>query len=689
VPDGQAARTILLRGDVDIAPGDDSLVLVRHGQRYEFSDGGDGAVARLVLALDGTTDLDAVAAEADIDLTAVERVADFLVERELAVELGAASPCTVVPSEFEAACRDRFAAWKRAVFDEPLWGRLADGAAPRSTFVGWLVECYHFIQGVNDRLALAVAQCTDPRLRPIFATHFVEEYDHARFLLDALDAAGVDPDTARGTRPLPGTLAVLHHMRHAARRSPLEYAVCSGFLESTGEDQRGAMGFLDQVAEAFSGGRRQVVAPLAAHVRLDEDYGHPDNFAAICARLDPIPVRQASDALAAGQLLAETLRRWCRDIEWWYEPGGDDPRLRLDHGRRPPRRSGASGVARTGPTPFPPDAVPLRSPHLGLTLDSGTAVVSGDDLVYTFRGPSADVVAALWPHLDGTRTLAAAAEKAEVDWAEATAHLVPLAEDDLVVDTAAVYRAPDPADFLVAYRALCEFWKKDIFTRPFWHVLASGDAPASLVLGWLVEFYHYIEAANEHMPASVAACRHDDVVQLWLARHYAEEYDHSAMFLDGLVVAGLAEHRVRAALPLATTRALINYITEVGSSDTVGYAAMHGIFQTPGSSEGWRDVERFMEHLMACYPFGAALMTAFRDHAALDAELGHDDLVFSRICDRVGHFSPERVDSIVGATRGLVEHFMRFFDGILDAYGAPHPPLPRGRPDIRGLIAPR
>lgn len=341
------------------------------------------------------------------------------------------------------------------------------------------------------------------------------------------------------------------------------------------------------------------------------------------------------------------------------------------------------------PPPFPAEATPLLSRHLRMTAGDGVTVVVGDDLTYTFRDRSAEVVARLWPHLDGDRTLGDAAAAAGLPWEEATAHLVPLAADDWVVDTGAVHRAGDAVAFLDAYRALCELWKKDIFIHPFWQRLAAGEASPALVLGWLVEFHHYIEAANEHMPASVAACRHDDTIQLWLAQHYAEEYDHSAMFLDGLAGAGLDRDAVVDSLPLASTRALVNYVTEVASSDTIAYAAMHGIFQTPGSTEGWRDVDRFFQRLMSHYPFGDAVLKAFRDHAALDAELGHDDLVFSRICRRVGRLGDDQVARVLEATRGLVEHFVLFFDGILDAYGGPGATVPRRRPDVRGLLPAR
>ncbi len=331
-------------------------------------------------------------------------------------------------------------------------------------------------------------------------------------------------------------------------------------------------------------------------------------------------------------------------------------------------------------------ARPLLSPHAVTLADEDGIMVVADDTAYSFRSTNAELMRTVLPHLDGSLTVGDLAGLAGVSWEEISASLTPLAMDNWLVDETAVHRARQTQEFFDAYRALCEFWKKDIFTHAFWQILASGKASRELVLGWLVEFYHYVDAANEHMPVSAANCRDDDTIQLWLAQHYTEEYDHNQIFLDGLVKTGLEENQVRSSPPLASTRAVINYITEVASSDTIGYAAMHGIFQTPGSSESWAKIERFYEFLLTNYEFGAPVLKAFRDHAALDAELGHDDLVFSRICARVGRFSEERVDRILRCTRGLVEQFILYFDGILDYYGSPDASLPRPRLDVRGLL---
>jgi pyrroloquinoline quinone (PQQ) biosynthesis protein C len=225
----------------------------------------------------------------------------------------------VSSEKFSHICRHYFPRWKERLFSHPLWQDLGSGQATQAQFVGWLLESYHFIEGVNDRLALAVAECHDLRVRAIFAHHYTEEYDHAKFFIESLKALGLDEATIFSARPLPSTLAILNFMRQCARRDPLQYAVCSGFLESTGTDRIRARTFYASLSEHYSADKTQVIDPLVDHVGLDEEYGHNNLLESIVEILGDVPTKRASEALEAGAMLVETLELWSTDIQRNYD----------------------------------------------------------------------------------------------------------------------------------------------------------------------------------------------------------------------------------------------------------------------------------------------------------------------------------------------------------------------------------
>lgn len=295
--------------------------------------------SRVMCLLDGRRTLSAIANDAGVQLDLVLILFDKLLSLDLVVDLNTASKEDISPSVFLSICKLMFPIWKERLFSHSLWRLLSDGEATQSQFIGWVIENYHFIEGVNDRLALAIAECTDQKLRLIFAQHYVEEWDHAHFFMKTLNRLGLDAESVLSSRPLPSTLAVLNHMRHCAKRDPLEYAVCSGFLESTGTDRTRGLTFFDELTKHYGNGCIDVLRPLADHVRLDESYEHDLSFQKICGQLEQLPRERASNALAAGAMLVETLEMWSTDILKSYIEPDSFPRISLHHYRTSPVRS--------------------------------------------------------------------------------------------------------------------------------------------------------------------------------------------------------------------------------------------------------------------------------------------------------------------------------------------------------------
>jgi len=218
------------------------------------------------------------------------------------------------PSEFAHFCRSLYGPWKARLFSHELWRGLVEGSLDRRIFVGWAVESYWFIEGVLDRLPMATACSENRKLRSVFAHHFSEEWDHFHFFTRTLDVLGVSAEQRQVGQPLPSTRAILHWMRAAARRDPLRYAACSGFLESTGADRTAARSFFDHVAMRYDTPDRAAVTPMAEHVSLDEDYGHNTMVENAANCFSSISRERARQALQSAYGLLETLEMWSSDI---------------------------------------------------------------------------------------------------------------------------------------------------------------------------------------------------------------------------------------------------------------------------------------------------------------------------------------------------------------------------------------
>jgi pyrroloquinoline quinone (PQQ) biosynthesis protein C len=332
-----------------------------------------------------------------------------------------------------------------------------------------------------------------------------------------------------------------------------------------------------------------------------------------------------------------------------------------------------------------PDSVPLLSPEVTIELDKGAVVASTDDQEYVFEGDGVRGLVTVKHRLDGSASVETLARDGELSTDLLITMLSALAEDGLVLDARPVLDARSTEGFLDGFRRMCDLWAKEWQRSQFWRVMRSGDAPRAVVLGWGIEFHHYVESANDHMAAAVAYSRTDQTIRRWLAEHYVEEHDHSRHFVDGLVACGLSAGEVRAAPPLASTAALINYLTEIATTDFIAYAgtfaAMRGRLPPQHGQ-----LERFYDGLTRLYPFAEPLLEKIRAHSKEDVELDHHELVIERILRERVTVNPEMASRIVRAARGLSAHFVLYFDGIFDFYSRPDAPLPRRPIDARAFL---
>jgi pyrroloquinoline quinone (PQQ) biosynthesis protein C len=323
---------------------------------------------------------------------------------------------------------------------------------------------------------------------------------------------------------------------------------------------------------------------------------------------------------------------------------------------------------------------PLIASRVEYSYTPLACVVETPCFEHSFTGRSGELLWRTLPFLTGHRTVRQLGEQLKCDADNLVAVLNALNVDEcLVADLARVTRASSGKEFVDALKDESRFMAAEIYCQPFWEILNSGTASNALILGWGIEFYHFVESANEYMAVGVASCREDARVREVLARHYIEECEHSSIFLDGLRECGLDAEQVRRAPPLASTRALINYLYETGSSNSFAYAGLFAVMQSSQDRMSEDLITAFYQHLSTCYPYAKNMFDAFRKHALIDVELEHNRIALDQIVEIVPDRVMQNSREIVRATRGLVEQFILFFEGIKDYYGRERTPLPRRR----------
>lgn len=333
-----------------------------------------------------------------------------------------------------------------------------------------------------------------------------------------------------------------------------------------------------------------------------------------------------------------------------------------------------------------PNSTPLLASRLHVRKEKDAWAIESEDSTILIKGDNLSRINKVFSLLDGATQIHKIAAQSEMNAKDLDAILSALVDNDLLLDTSGGIEARSQEDFIQYYHVECRFLTKNIFNQPFWSKVLSGQASQALLLGWGIEFFHYVEAANEHMAMSVAQCRNNAELQLLLAKHYAEEFDHGKIFLKGLVNSGLDGESVRQSPPLASTRALINFLRELAESDFLSYLACFGIMHSARENTTREHIEQFFRLLGDQYPSAKEMFNAFCEHASIDADLNHQKTIFEQLSDKPSQIPQFAFPQIMIAIRLCSQHFMQFFEGILDFYNTAKTVYPRVNPDVRFLL---
>ena len=314
-------------------------------------------------------------------------------------------------------------------------------------------------------------------------------------------------------------------------------------------------------------------------------------------------------------------------------------------------------------------STPILSPAAQLEDDGSDLRISNARYKLRFEGGSATLLRAILPLLNGVHNITSLAHAVDGKESEIVSHLSVLAEDGLVIDASGALRADEPEHFLREFLSESKFWNQAVFSQPFLRKLFTGKARKPEVLGWGVEFYHFVEGANEYMAAGVAYCNDDLAVLTEIVRHYVEEAQHSEIFLEGLVGCGLNRGRILASQPLASTRAIINCFTEIAHRGPLAYASLFGLMQPMGEARSEAAVRSQYDALRGWYEFATPLFDAFEEHDLIDASLGHSDTTIAKLVRYKRGLTESDRCAAVSALRASAEHFIFFFEGIGRYYG--------------------
>lgn len=168
----------------------------------------------------------------------------------------------------------------------------------------------------------------------------------------------------------------------------------------------------------------------------------------------------------------------------------------------------------------------------------------------------------------------------------------------------------------------CRIWAEQMAETTLAVEIRSGDVPRSVVVGWLLETYHYIKT----FPETIAyAARHaDGQLREVLEAYASQERGHEAYVVRCLRALGFGDAEIDGSIPLVSTRLIDLLMRELFARTPMAALLVAAIVEADDLSDD--EADSFRSAVARNYGFDADTLLPLQEHMMIDARLGHAEL---------------------------------------------------------------
>ncbi|MFC3579913.1 iron-containing redox enzyme family protein [Sphingomonas hylomeconis] len=265
----------------------------------------------------------------------------------------------------------------------------------------------------------------------------------------------------------------------------------------------------------------------------------------------------------------------------------------------------------------------LRENLWQVTDGAPTAFVETVDGCFEVATAQALAFLRIRPHCTPHNDIAEIAVRSGAAVTEVAAMLAALDGIGLIADRTAPGPAPDNVAVLDRLERLIALWAGELARDFIGNALAEEALPRAVLVGWLLETYHYVR----DFPEAIAVAAHaapEGALKSLLARYAAEERGHERFVLAALGNLGLSPAEVTASRPLVATRLIGLLMRELFEAAPAAALLMAAMVEAQDVPEA--EIQAFQAEVEARYALPLAALAPYFEHQAIDAQLGHQRL---------------------------------------------------------------
>lgn len=180
----------------------------------------------------------------------------------------------------------------------------------------------------------------------------------------------------------------------------------------------------------------------------------------------------------------------------------------------------------------------------------------------------------------------------------------------------------------------------------------EGAVPRDVVVGWMLETYHYIR----HFPEVISSAARVSTGLLHdvLMAYASQERGHEEFVLRTLERMGMSRDAVMTSVPLVSTRLIVLLMQEMLSGAPASAFLLAAVIEAGELDDGV--IQQFMSAVPQRYGFPDDTFAPFFDHARLDEQLGHATLV-ERHPDLLSFSDEDQVHIVVNQLHDIKHAF--------------------------------
>jgi pyrroloquinoline quinone (PQQ) biosynthesis protein C len=221
--------------------------------------------------------------------------------------------------------------WRRQIGFHRLFSEIESGTARKEVFLGLVLETFHYVNSAADHISTAISHCTNLKWRTLLIDYLIEEHDHSKLFVDALNRMGLDPQHVTGAHPIIGTMSLRNMMCEIARESTLAYIACTSLIEARARDYEAAKTSMEQIATHY-GYPVYVLEPILLHMEGDIQAGHSSMLEEALSESEYITAEDAHIAVNCLHDLKHSFDQFHDQILQYYSDISNYiPRLKVDY----------------------------------------------------------------------------------------------------------------------------------------------------------------------------------------------------------------------------------------------------------------------------------------------------------------------------------------------------------------------